>query len=379
MADGRAGWSGWLCQKPRRRRPRVVGLALHAQVVLRRDLEPDARPVLLGVREREHDARVASLAQQRAAALERIRRRGLSCDVLEEDVIEADDGSLGRHVRLLQPEVCTSPGAPPTNPRAQSPRCCATTSGLAISAPACRFFTRPSGPVTRKVGHAANAHLPGPRAGGVDENLAPDRAGHLRASRHCVHAHDERRLDATVLHEVGERAVARKRGLARAAPWRDVDDEAALRAAALPGGRVAGRGSVRGEARQQVRRELRGRPHEEPRRGREGEEPEQDRPARRAHRRRRASRVEARRRRGPCGASGRRRVSFPWRHFHPESPSFPRMGRRCAAGSSRSWPGSPSPSVYPPRPSSSSLPIARSESETSLRCSRSRRGFTVSP
>ena len=110
-----------------------IGLTLGAQVVLRRDLEPHARRARLGVREREHDARVAFLAQEGATTLERIgRRRGLR-DVLEEDGIEADDRSLGR-----------------SQGRAHSPRCRATTSGLAMSAPACRFFTRPSGPVTRK-------------------------------------------------------------------------------------------------------------------------------------------------------------------------------------------------------------------------------------
>ena len=43
-------------------------------------------------------------------------------------------------------------------------------------------------PSRGSVGTPSDAHLPGPRAGGVDEDLAPDRAGHLRALRHRVHA-----------------------------------------------------------------------------------------------------------------------------------------------------------------------------------------------
>ena len=116
------------------------------------------------------DAAPAGRVEEDVLAPERIRdgRRSEPQAARREDLaLESVRDSVG-HVRDAAEDTLSEKGAhgggeqsepgrekdtlhgPGLRRRAQSPRCRATTSGLAISAPACRFFTRPSGPVTRK-------------------------------------------------------------------------------------------------------------------------------------------------------------------------------------------------------------------------------------
>src|SRR5512138_2481355 len=83
-----------------------------------------------------------------------------------------------------------------------------------------------------EVRDAADTRGPRPLPFGVDPGRASDRLRHLEAGPDVVHPDDEVRLVALSLEVVGEGDVAGEGGPARAAPRRDVDDEAAVRPAA---------------------------------------------------------------------------------------------------------------------------------------------------